>query len=109
MQEYSLPLFQAVNDAEVRPRTLRRAFVKPPDTEALRRNASSISFNDFPFVSGMNMKHTMAVRRVHPPNKKYAPKLLFANRIGVVRATRKFVTQLLPCAMLVADARVLCG
>lgn len=61
---------QATNDAEVRPRTLRRALVKLPDTDPLRRNASSISFSDFPFVSGMKTKHTAAVRSVHPPNIK---------------------------------------
>lgn len=67
---YVLQLAQATNDAEVRPRTLRRVLVKLPDTDRFRRNASSISFSDLPLVSGMKTKHTTAVRSVHPPNKK---------------------------------------
>lgn len=72
-------------------------------------SASSISSKDLPLVSGMSTAHTNAVRNVHPANRKYASKLLVDNKIGVVNATRKLVDQLLPCARLVADARVRCG
>lgn len=72
--------------------------------------ASSISSKDRPFVSGMKRAQMHAVIRVHPPKRKYAPKLLlFDSNMGVVSATRKLAVQLLPCARLVADARVLCG
>lgn len=66
------------------------------ECEVVLRNASSISSNDLPFVSGMNSEHTITVIMEHPPNRKYAPKLLLDNRIGVVRATIKFAIQLLP-------------
>lgn len=60
------------------------------------RNASSISSSDFPLVSGMNNAQTITATIVHPPKRKYAPKLLLDSRTGVVRATRKLAIQLLP-------------
>lgn len=84
------------------------AFAKCEPSD-LDLNASSISSSDFPLVSGMKRAQTNAVSSVHPPKRKYAPKLLLARRMGVVSATRKLVTQLLPCARLVAEARVRWG
>lgn len=77
--------------------------------EVLCRNALSISSNDLPLVSGIKTEQTSTVTMVHPPKRKYAPKLLFDSKIGVVSATKKLATQLLPWARLVADARVRCG
>ena len=87
----------------------RRTFKKVFDPNDLDLKASSISSRERPCVSGMKNAQIQAVIKAHPPKRKYAPKLLFDNRIGVVNATRKFVAQLLPCAKLVADARVLWG
>lgn len=83
--------------------------MKDQELVDLDLNASSISSNDLPLVSGIKIAQTTAVINEQPPKRKYAPKLLLSSKIGVVRATRKFVAQLLPCARLVAEARVLCG
>ena len=79
------------------------------DSIVFSRNAISISSNDLPFVSGIKMAHTIAVSSKHPAQRKYAPESLRLSSTGVVSATTKFVTQLLPCARFVADARVRCG
>lgn len=73
---------------------------------ALCLKASSISPSDRPFVSCIKTAPTKEVKREQPPKRKYAPKLLFANRIGVVKATKKLKSQLLEWAKVVADARV---
>lgn len=82
---------------------------KDCDPRDLDLKASSISSRDLPLVSGMKIAQIRAVISVHPPKRKYAPKLLRDSRMGVVRATRKLAVQLLPCAKLVAEARVRCG
>ena len=65
-------------------------------------NRISISSSDFPFVSGIQIIHTIAVTNVHPPNRKYAAELLRSSSTGVVSATRKLASQLLPYARFVA-------